>query len=233
MFLFRDTVGPVTVAFTDRHDGVSGPPFDSLNLAIEGRDDPGSRSENLRLVVEELAPGAGVVGLRQVHGARVITADGPTGPELPEADGVVTRERDLVLAVRVADCVPVLLADPEAGVVGAVHCGRKGLTAGVVPAAVARMRDQGSRRVLGWIGPHVCGGCYEVPEEMRAEVVAAVPESRSTSTWGTPALDLGAGVRAQLAALFRELCERSGELARVLALRHAFERRGAEAAAAG
>ena len=81
-----------------------------------------------------------------------------------------------------------------------MHCGRPGLAAGVVPAAVARMRELGAHRLTAWVGPHVCGACYEVPAELQDEVAAVVPESRATTAWGTPSLDLGAGVRAQLAA---------------------------------
>jgi YfiH family protein len=100
--------------------------------------------------------------------------------------------------VRAADCVPVLFADPAAGVVAATHCGRPGLLAGVVPRTVEQMRALGASEITAWIGPHVCGGCYEVPAQMQDEVAAAVPDSRATTTWGTPSLDLGAGVRAQL-----------------------------------
>ncbi len=67
-------------------------------------------------------------------------------------------------------------------------------------AAVARMRELGATVITAWIGPHVCGACYEVPEQMRDEVAAVVPEARATTSWGTPALDLGAGVRVQLEA---------------------------------
>jgi YfiH family protein len=104
----------------------------------------------------------------------------------------------VVLLVRAADCVPVLLADPSAGVLGAAHAGRAGVAAGVVPATVEAMRDLGATDVTAWVGPHVCGDCYEVPVALRDEVAAAVPETRATTSWGTPSLDLGAGVRAQL-----------------------------------
>lgn len=194
-------MGPATVAFTDRHGGVSAAPFDSLNLAVDGDDDPAARAENLRRVVADLAPGAAVAGLRQVHGADVVVARGAPQDGLPEADGIVTDRDHLVLTVRVADCVPVLLADVRAGVVGAAHCGRRGLTEGVVRATVGRMGELGAGTVRAWVGPHVCGGCYEVPEEMQREVVEVVPQSRATTSWGTPALDLGAGVRAQLEEL--------------------------------
>lgn len=125
---------------------------------------------------------------------------GPRGPadERPAADGIVTDVPDVVLVVRAADCVPVLLADPRARVVGAAHAGRRGLETGVVPATLERMRALGAREVTAWIGPHVCGLCYEVPVAMQDEVATAVPAARATTSWGTPSLDLGAGVRAQL-----------------------------------
>jgi copper oxidase (laccase) domain-containing protein len=84
-------------------------------------------------------------------------------------------------------------------VVAAVHAGRPGLVAGVVPAAVATMRSLGAGRLRGWLGPHVCGACYEVPEQMRSDVSTVVPEAYAETSWGTPAVDIGAGVRAQLA----------------------------------
>ena len=102
--------------------------------------------------------------------------------------------------VRAADCVPVLLVDEALPVVGAVHCGRPGLLAEVVPHTVSAMREQGAERLTAWIGPHVCGRCYEVPAEMQEAVARAVPAARATTSWGTPSVDLGAGVRAQLEA---------------------------------
>jgi hypothetical protein len=83
-------------------------------------------------------------------------------------------------------------------VVAAVHVGRAGLVAGVVPEAVRVMRAAGASVIRGWVGPHVCGGCYEVPASMREEVAAVVPESRAETSWGTPSVDIGAGVLAQL-----------------------------------
>ncbi len=172
----------------------------------------------------ELAPGTPlpvVVRMRQVHGSDVHVVDGawlersrlraadvPAGStvelvaarSLVEADGRVTDVPGVALLVRVADCVPVLLADHERGVVGAAHAGRNGLVVGVVPATVARMRELGADRLVAWVGPSICGRCYEVPEEMRSEVAAAVPEAAAETSWGTPAVDVGAGVVAQLRA---------------------------------
>ena len=113
-------------------------------------------------------------------------------------DGLVTAEPGVTLAVRAADCVPVLFADPEAGVIGACHCGRPGVVAGIVPATVAAMRDLGASSITAWIGPHVCGRCYEVPQEMQDDVAAVEPATLATTSWGTPSVDVGAGVRAQL-----------------------------------
>ena len=174
-------------------------PFDSLNLALEGEDDPAAVAQNLRIVLDDFAPGDHLADLHQVHGADVDVVEDRRTTGRPDADGIVTAQPGVVLLVRAADCVPVLLADGELGVIGAAHCGRPGLAAGVVPQAVARMRALGARSVTAWIGPHVCGACYEVPRHLQAEVGAAVPASVATTSWGTPSLDLGAGVRAQLA----------------------------------
>lgn len=198
MFAFHDRSGRVEVAFTDRH-GRSGEP---LNLAL-----PGSASAEvappeagLRAVAEELGLTGPVVGLRQVNGGEVVPVDASyDGTELV-ADGLVTHEPELTLLVRAADCVPVLFADVAAGVIGAAHAGRPGVVARVVPHTIAAMRDLGAREIRAWVGPHVCGHCYEVPSEMRDEVAAVVPETWAETSWGTPALDIGAGVRAQLFA---------------------------------
>ena len=134
----------------------------------------------------------------QVHGAHVHVCDDDGGGPL-EADALVAVGAGTGVGVLVADCVPVLLADPAAGVVGAVHAGRRGLVAGVVPAAVQAMVARGAGRLTAVLGPSICGRCYEVPEAMQREVSAAVPGTASTTPAGTPALDLRAGVQWQLA----------------------------------
>lgn len=206
MFAFHDTragAHTVDIAFTDRHGGVSGGPYASLDLGDHAARS-GELDINLGRVAEALTGDAGtpLALMRQVHGRDVAAVDAPTTDRsaAPRADALVTATPGLALVVRVADCVPVLLADQTRGVVGAVHAGRPGLLAGVVTAAVAALRDLGAEELVGWVGPHVCGACYEVPDEMREEVSAAVPESFATTSWGTPALDIGAGVSAQLRA---------------------------------
>lgn len=235
MFAYQDKRGAVEIAFTDRHGGVSGGPYASLNLSEPTAETAGDHAaevrENLDILAHALARGdapadlrsayelpAGTVAptmvtLRQVHGAEVhvvrragvaVPGDGP-----PTADAVVTDVPGVALVVRVADCVPVLLADAGRGVVGAAHAGRPGMVAGVVPNTVAAMRDRGAERIVAWVGPHVCGRCYEVPADLRAEVVAAVPEAYAETSWGTPAVDVGAGVTAQLEAAGVEVVDAS------------------------
>jgi len=194
VYSHRTSTGPVDLAFTDRYDGASAVPFDSLNLALVGGDDPAVVERNLALLLDDFAPGAELADMHQVHGHAVVEAGGPR----EQCDALVTDRPDVVLMVRVADCVPVLLADPAAGVLGAAHAGRQGLVEGVVGACVTRMRELGAERIEAWVGPHICGACYEVPAALQQDVAAREPASRSTTSWGTPALDIGAGVRAQL-----------------------------------
>ncbi|MDP9396238.1 MAG: polyphenol oxidase family protein, partial [Actinomycetota bacterium] len=102
------------------------------------------------------------------------------------------------LVVLVADCTPVVLVAPRERLVAVAHAGRAGLVAGVVPATVGALRDAGATDLVARVGPSICGRCYEVPAAMREEVAAAVPQSRAVTSRGTPALDVAAGVLAQL-----------------------------------
>ncbi|WP_431773032.1 peptidoglycan editing factor PgeF [Streptomyces cucumeris] len=191
-------------AFTDRWGGVSAAPYDELNLGGAVGDAPQAVRTNRELAAKAMGlDPAAVVWMNQVHGRDVAVVDGPwTGDEeIPAVDAVVTTRRGLALAVLTADCTPVLLADPVAGVAGAAHAGRPGLVAGVVPAVVGAMVARGAdpARIVARTGPAVCGRCYEVPAAMRAEVAETVPEAWAETGWGTPAVDVAAGVRAQLA----------------------------------
>lgn len=191
MFFFRETAdldpdrasgSRVEVAFTDV----------SLDLR-EGAGLPAA------LDVLRDATGVPFVRMDQVHAADVARREGPSD-DVPTADGQVSTARRLGLMVRVADCVPVVLADPAAGVVGVAHAGRRGVEQDVVTRTVERMRLLGAADLAAWVGPHICQRCYEVPATMREEVAARVPSAYAETSWGTPALDLGAGVTAQLAA---------------------------------
>jgi len=192
----------VRAAFTMRAGGVSTGPHAALNLGLNVSDEVGDVLAN-RALVGRWA-GAPVAFATQVHGADVAVVEpwsGPTPPSIGRFDALVSA-RGAGIGVLVADCVPVLLADPEAGVVGAVHAGRCGLADGVVQATLTTMIACGARpeRVRAAIGPAICGACYEVPAGLRAEVADVVPATWGTTTAGTPALDLPAGVAALLAA---------------------------------
>jgi YfiH family protein len=172
--------------------------FTDVSLSLGDAEDDDVRTDALHQVAE--ATGATPALMHQVHGNHVDLVDDVLTSGRVPADAMITAQPGLALLARAADCVPVLLADPATGWIAAVHSGRPGLASGVVPAAIAALREQGADPTVAWVGPHVCGSCYEVPADLQVEVAALVPESRSTTSWGTPALDLGAGVRAQLAA---------------------------------
>ncbi|MFI1208071.1 peptidoglycan editing factor PgeF [Streptomyces sp. NPDC020802] len=192
-------------AFTDRWGGVSAVPYEELNLGGAVGDDPEAVWTNRELAAKALGlDPARVVWMNQVHGRDVAVVDEPWGERpVPPVDAVVTARRGLALAVLTADCTPVLLADPVAGIAAAAHAGRPGMVAGVVPAAVEAMVELGAEpaRIVARTGPAVCGRCYEVPEAMRTEVAAAEPAAYAETTWGTPAVDVTAGVHAQLERL--------------------------------
>jgi YfiH family protein len=202
----------VSVLFTERAGGVSADPFRSLNLSDGVGDEPAAVAGNRGRVLRAIAPGPRrLAWMRQVHGADVVhvsgsrtsPAGGLAGDGSPRADAAYTDSPGVALGVLVADCAPVLVADPVARIAGAAHAGRKGMAAGVVPALIAAMAAAGARagRMRAIIGPSICGGCYEVPASMRAEVGAAVPGSACTTRAGTPGIDVRAGLRGQLAGL--------------------------------
>ncbi|MEU9341128.1 peptidoglycan editing factor PgeF [Streptomyces sp. NPDC048278] len=199
----RETVSGAHFVFTDRWGGVSAAPYEELNLGGAVGDDPGVVRTNREIAAKSLGLDPGlVVWMNQVHGNDVAVVDEPWGDRpVPEVDAVVTARRGLALAVLTADCTPVLLADPAAGIVAAAHAGRPGMIAGVVPAAVRAMTELGAdpARIVARTGPAVCGRCYEVPEAMRAEVAAVEPTAHAETSWGTPAVDVSAGVHTQLA----------------------------------
>ncbi|MEU3336063.1 peptidoglycan editing factor PgeF [Streptomyces sp. NPDC006668] len=207
------TVGGAHFAFTSRWGGVSAVPYEELNLGGAVGDDPDAVRTNRELAAKSLGVDpARVVWMNQVHGNEVAVVDGPWAERpVPEVDAVVTARRGLALAVLTADCTPVLLADPVAGIVAAAHAGRPGMVAGVVPAALRAMTELGAdpARIVARTGPAVCGRCYEVPEAMRADVAAVEPAAYAETSWGTPAVDVTAGVHAQLERLGVRDLERS------------------------
>jgi YfiH family protein len=202
--------GDVRFAFTTRLGGFSAAPYDSLNLSFNVGDDPTTVGRNRGDLLARLRiPQAS--WLQAQHGAvvHVVDAEGAPGGGAAEGapggtgrehdgDGLVTAARDLALGALSADCALVALADPTTGVVGALHCGRPGLTAGAVEAMVATMRANGAQTIRAAVGPTICGSCYEVPADMAAAVVAVVPAALSRARGGGAGLDVRAGVIDQL-----------------------------------
>jgi hypothetical protein len=189
---------------TTRAGGVSAPPFDTFNLGDHVGDDPAAVAANRKRLSAALGLGdEAVVWMNQVHGDHVVVVDGPVEVPVDKTDALVTTTPRLALAVVTADCVPVLLGDARAGVVAAVHAGRVGAQNGVVVRTVEAMLDAGAHAddISALLGPAVSGRNYEVPEEMAAEVEASLPGSRTTTSRGTPGLDLRAGIARQLTAL--------------------------------
>jgi YfiH family protein len=188
--------------FTSRAGGVSASPYDTLNMGGSVGDEASAVAANRRRVAQACGFQAEQLSfMHQVHGSAVsyMTAAPPEQP--PEVDAMLTGVPGRVLVVLVADCAPVLLADPEARIVGAAHAGREGTAAGVITELVTAMSAAGAdpARVHAVIGPHICGGCYEVPAPLRARVADKVPEAACVTRAGTPGIDIGAGIAAQLA----------------------------------
>jgi polyphenol oxidase len=190
--------------FTSRAGGASPPPFASLNLSKTVGDEPAAVQRNRELVAAACGLLAGQLAwMEQVHGTEVArVSERQLPPAQPRADAIFTDVPGLALCVQVADCAPVLIADPEAGLVGAAHAGRAGVAAGVVPALTAAMTAAGAQpaRMVARIGPAICGGCYEVPAELQDQVAAAVPAAACRTRAGSAGIDIRAGVTAQLAS---------------------------------
>lgn len=180
--------------FTDRVGGASSGAYAELNLGGSVGDDPACVADNRRAVAA-MVECNGLALVRQVHG-RDVAVLRAIPDEPPPADAVITDQPGLAIAVQVADCVPILLADLAGGRVAAVHAGWRGVVADVVGAALESLSAQGD--VSAWVGPAICPACYEVSLEVRAEVADQVPEAAATTRAGTPAVDVRAGVLAQL-----------------------------------
>jgi YfiH family protein len=191
--------------FTTRDGGVSEPPYDRLNLGGAVGDDPTRVAENWRRL--ERATGLRFARVRQVHGARVVRADGPCDPA-EEADAVVSATPGVAACVSVADCVPILLADPETGAVAAVHAGWRGTLARAGAEGVLALgREVGApaARLLAAVGPSIGPCCYEVSDELAGQFRAALGDA-VVRTGRRPTLDLwkanvavleAAGVRSE------------------------------------
>ena len=152
----------VRAVSTTRGGGASAPPWHGFNLGNHVGDDPRAVASNRALLRRELP--AEPVWLSQVHGTRCV--DAATAMSGAQADASFTRQRGVVCAVLTADCLPVLLCDERATVVGIAHAGWRGLAAGVIEATVAAMDEPGGR-LLAWLGPAIGPQAFEVGGEVR------------------------------------------------------------------
>ena len=162
--------GPIRHGFYGRRGGVSTGGFESLNCGWSSGDLPDSVAANRRRVADDLG-GGGIFTNKQIHGNRVRVIEAGADPdEVFEGDGLVTREVGAALGVLVADCAPVLFADPAAAVIGAAHAGWKGALRGVTDAVIEKMTDLGARpeRMVCVIGPAIQAGSYRVGAELVA-----------------------------------------------------------------
>jgi len=155
----------VAHGFLGRRGGVSTGPYAGLNVGIGSDDDAEAVAENRRLVTEAVLPGGRLLTLYQTHSADVVRAL-TAFDDRPEGDALVTDRPGLALGILTADCTPVLLADREAGVVGAAHAGWKGAIGGVTDAAIAAMEKIGARRdrIAAAVGPCIARSSYEVDD---------------------------------------------------------------------
>jgi YfiH family protein len=201
-----DLLASVPHGFLGRRGGVSEGICAGLNVGLGSGDDPALIEENRRRAVNAVAPGASLITVHQIHSAEVVevTRAWPHDRR-PQADAMVTSRPGLALGILTADCTPVLLADREVGIVGAVHAGWKGAYAGVLAATVAAMVRLGADpdRILAAVGPTIGRRSYEVDEGFFARFVEADEDFDLFFTDGRPGhyqFDLEGFVLARLAA---------------------------------
>ena len=192
-------------AFLGRRGGVSEGVCAGLNAGFGSGDDRAAIEENRRRAVEAVAPGARLVTVHQVHSPKAVVVSEPWPEEArPQADALVTNQPGVALGILTADCAPVLLADADAGVIGAAHAGWKGAYGGVVESVIAAMESLGASRdrIGAAIGPAIARRSYEVDEAFYRRFAEADPENDRFFSGGRDGhhqFDLEAYVAARLA----------------------------------
>ncbi len=193
-------------AFLGRRGGVSTGILAGLNVGTGSRDDREAIAENRRRAIDAVMPGAELSTVYQVHSASAVTVDNPWADDArPKADAMATDRPGILLGILTADCAPVLLADLEAGVVGAAHAGWRGAVTGVTDSAIEAMESLGARRerIVAAVGPCIAQPSYEVDDAFKCRLLdtdranerffAAAPGQR-------PHFDLPSYVRHRLLA---------------------------------
>jgi YfiH family protein len=202
-------IASIEHGFFTRLGGVSSGIYQSLNCGFGSGDEPRRIAENrARCAAAIGVPSDRLVTTHQVHGVAVaeVTEPWAAGAAPPRADAMVTRLPGLALGILTADCAPILLADGEAGVIGAAHAGWKGARAGVGEAVVSAMVRLGGAagRIVAVVGPAIGMASYEVGPEFRDAFLAddpALARFFETGSLGRPHFDLQGFVVSRLAAL--------------------------------
>lgn len=197
MLRYQSAVAPgLHIAFTTVKQG---------NLALHVPDDHDAVLLRRHGLERELGLGGKhFTYMDQIHSADVVVLPGlPEHQDPATCDALVSAEGNEPLAVMVADCVPVVFAgSTRSGHLSAVaHAGRRGLLDGILANTVAAMRASGATEIEAWIGPAICGACYEVPQAMATESESLRPGIATTTRWGTPGLDLPAAAASELSSL--------------------------------
>ena len=189
--------------FLGRRGGVSQGVVAGLNVGMGSGDDPAAVAENVRRATAAVLPGTALARVYQIHSATAVIAEAWPIDERPKADAIVTDRPGLLLGIVTADCAPVLLADREAGVIGAAHAGWRGAFDGVTDATISLMESLGARRecIVAAVGPCIAQASYEVDAAFRDRFLAADPgNERFFREAPTPHFDLKAYVLARLTA---------------------------------
>jgi YfiH family protein len=169
-----EVLAGVPHGFLGRRGGVSVGEFAGLNVGYGSDDERPAIDENRRRAVAAVLPGAELATVHQVHGADVVYVERPWRlAGRPQADAMVTDRPNLLLGILTADCAPVLLADAEAGIIGAAHAGWRGALAGVTDTVVGAMEQLGAtrERIAAAVGPCIGQQSYEVDPSFRARFV--------------------------------------------------------------
>jgi YfiH family protein len=200
--LRASTLGAVPHGFLGRRGGVSTGELADLNVGYGSNDERAAIDENRRRAISAVLPGAELATAHQVHSPSVVYVDAPwPRGERPRVDAMVTDRPNLLLGILTADCAPVLLADAEAGIIGAAHAGWRGALAGVTDSTIVKMEETGARRerIRAAIGPCIGQASYEVDEGFRARFLQDDPSNDGffiAGPAGKPQFDL-AGYLAQ------------------------------------
>lgn len=199
-----------STGINDVHVGFTAKGAGNLALQMLGEEPDATAVATVRDNRQQLEEKMGVdvgstVFVRQTHSTTVVDASGlgwADTAEPPEADAIISVSGDQPLAIKVADCVPVVFAS-SSGATAVAHAGRVGLASGILQNTVQALKKVDSAATIhAWVGPAICGRCYEVPQELQATVGQELPEvALSTTRWNTHGLDLPEATQAVLQGL--------------------------------